>query len=569
MRELAKFLLPYVRFYKLHIAIVVVAMLSVAIATAASAHILKPILDELFISKDKQTLQWLPFALVGIFFLKGVGRYLQTYYTAYVGNDIVKRLRNRLVRHLVGLDLIELKAMHSGELLSRITNDIARLQIVASQLFPTFVSSLFTIIALVGYVIYQSPKLSFYFLFMMPLALLPLQRLAKKMKRHSHASQQSAADMSRKTNEIFQNIEIVKANSAEPYEIGRFNEESQNLFLHTLRQTKINAMVGPVLELIGSAAIALVIYIGALEVIEGHMSVGSFFAFMTALFMLYDPIKKLSFAHNQMQDAVAVVERIKQILSKSASIKDGSKDLNSVETVVCDNVSLSLNGTPILHNISHRASRGNIYALVGSSGAGKSSFVSMLMRLYEPSSGKITIDDKEIGDIKIASLHKKIAYVPQRTYLFNDTVAANVAYAKEVDEKKVIEALKRSGAWEFVSTFKKGTFTYLDEAASNLSGGQRQRIALARALYSDPDVLILDEATAALDNISEAQIMEVIEQLKKDKIIYIIAHRLHSIKEADEVLFFDGGKIVAKGKFDELLSRCDSFKEFVNYSKIK
>jgi subfamily B ATP-binding cassette protein MsbA len=364
--------------------------------------------------------------------------------------------------------------------------------------------------------------------------------------------------------EIFNNIEVIKANSSQAYENERFAKENMNFFTLAIKQMKINALVGPTLEVFGSIAIAIAIYVGALQVIHDEITVGTFFAFVTALFMLYDPIKVLSSVHNRIQDAVAATERMNELFDTNPTIISGKTLLGEVQSVHFKSVSLVYEEKEALRNINLEADKGKVYALVGDSGAGKSSFINLLVRFYDPTSGELQINRQNIKNYTLHSLHQKIAYVTQRIYIFQDSIAANVAYGSDVDEARVIEALKKAQAWEFVQETKEGIHTILDEFGVNLSGGQRQRIALARALYKSPEILILDEATSALDNKSEQAIQKALETLKDTLITFVVAHRLSTVENADTILLFDAGEIVARGSYAELLEHSEAFRALAN-----
>ncbi len=564
MKALFTYFYPYFSDYKKEFLFAVLGMIAVAVGTTASAHLLKPVMDDIFINKDREMLVLIPFAIVGVFFLKSAGKFVQTYYTIYIGNDIVRKMRNRLSLHLMQQDMAYLNQMRNGELLSRTTNDITRIQNVVSSLIPNVLINAMLIVSLTGYVIYQSPKLAFYFLVVMPLALLPLQMLAKRMKRYSTRSQESAADLTSRLTEIFNNIEIIKSNSSQQFEQQRFSRENMHFFKLSMKQSKINALVSPVLEFFGSIAIAVAIYVGANEVIDGHMTVGTFFAFITALFMLYDPIKKFSNIHNQMQDALAATERIDELFGVTPQIVSGKLILEHVEKIDFNHVSLHYNKIPALDDVSLEAKKGKVYALVGDSGAGKSSFINLLVRFYDASAGEILINGHPIQEYTLPSLHDKIAFVTQRIFIFQDTIAHNITYGRERNEERIVAALKKAFIWDFVAKLPEGIETKLDEFGTNLSGGQRQRIALARALYKDPEILILDEATSALDNKSEKAIQQALDGIKNDMITFIVAHRLSSIEHADEILVFEEGKIVSRGRYSELLENSEAFRKLAN-----
>jgi subfamily B ATP-binding cassette protein MsbA len=562
LKELFKAYLPYLAGYKRQFILAIIGMIAVAVGTAGTAQIIKPVLDDVFVAKDETMLTLVPFLLIFVFSLKGIGQYVQTYCMSYIGLDVVRRLRNNLVSHLTYMDMAFFQKMHSGEILSRVTNDIIRIQTVVTTIIPLFIREVMTIVALVGYVVYESPKLSFYFLVIMPLALYPLSRLAKKMKRYSRLSQEHTSTMTSRLGEIFSNIEVIKSNSTQKFEAERFAAENQNVFEYLLKQIKVNAMTSPIMEILGAVAIGLVIYVGGKEVILEKMTVGSFFAFSAALFMLYTPIKRLSKLYNQAQDAVVANDRMFELLHMEPKILSGEKPLTeAIEKIEFVNVNLMYDKYEALKNITFTASKGEAIALVGDSGAGKSSFVNLLVRFYDPSSGEILINGISNRELKIEHLLQKIAYVTQRIYIFNDTIAQNIAYGAEYDEARVIEALQKAHAMEFVDKLDEKIHTRLSENGNNLSGGQRQRIALARALYKRPDVLILDEATSALDNKSEALIQKALNRLKNEMITITVAHRLSTIEHADTILVFKEGKIICRDKHEQLLESCQEYRK--------
>jgi len=566
LKELFRYFLPYMVGYKKEFLFAIIGMIAVAIGTTGTAHLLKPILDDVFISKDETMLTIIPILVIGIFALKSIGRFIQTYYTAYIGDDIVRKLRDKLALHLMHQDIAYLNKMRSGELLSRVTNDLTRVQDVVSSLLPTVMVKIMLIFTLTGYVIYQSPKLAFYFLIIMPLALLPLQILAKKMKRYSKRSQESTSNLTARLTEIFNNIEVIKSNSSQTFEHKRFKEENFRFFTFSIKQVRINALTGPTLEVFGSVAMAIAIYIGAKEVIDGSITVGTFFAFITALFMLYDPIKVLAKIHNKMQDALAATERLQELFENEPTITSGDKTLQKVEKIELQEIGLKYDEEIALQEINLTATKGKVYALVGDSGAGKSSFINLLVRFYDPSSGRILINDQELKSYTLASLHHKIALVTQRIFIFQDSVLANVCYGAEQNRDRAIEALKKAQAWEFVEKLDEEIETVLDEFGTNLSGGQRQRIALARAIYKEPEILILDEATSALDNKSEKAIQIALDSLKKSMITFVVAHRLSTIENADTILLLENGSIIDRGTYQELLENSPAFQKLANHT---
>jgi subfamily B ATP-binding cassette protein MsbA len=562
MKKTIKYFLPYLKNYKKELFLALVGMIAVAFASAASAHLMKPTLDEMFIKKDSAMLAVIPVAIIILFTIKAVGNFVQGYFMVYVGEDIVRELRDRMVLHLMHQDMTYLQKMRSGELISRVISDITRIRSFISSILPRLATNIITVVALTGYVLYLNFHLAVYFFFVIPLLALPIAYLSRKMKRYSHRSQESNSDMTSRLSEIFNNIEVIKSNFSHDYEIERFRKESAKVFRFLMKQNRVSMMASPAAEIIGSFALALVIYSGGSEVLEGRMSVGEFFAFMAALAMLYGPIKILSRIHTKIQDAVAAFERIESVLSREIESKEGELEMapGGVERIVFENVSLSYGSKRALQDISIDACRGRVYALVGDSGAGKSSLTSLLVRFYDPDGGTIRINGKPIEEYRLSSVLESMAFVTQRIFIFNDTVAANVAYGKECDRQRVMEALEKAHALDFVQSLPDGIDTNLDEFGANLSGGQRQRIALARALYKNPSVLILDEATSALDNKSEEAIKRALEEIKSQMTTFIVAHRLSTVESADEILVFREGRIVERGSYDELLRNGEEFR---------
>jgi len=549
----------YYKNYKKEIFFAVIGMLLVSAATAATAYLVKPVLDKIFIEKNVQMLYILPVAIIAAYFFKGVGAVLQQYYVSYIGEDIVRQIRDKFLSHIMDFDLDYFKKTHSGELVSRIINDINRIQGAVSNSLANMLRDILMSIFLMAVVIYQNPRLAFFALIILPIMVYPISKITKKLKKLSKLSQAKTAELNQHLSEIFKNIETIKAYNAKKYELTSFQEHNRNYLNINLKTIKTRAFLIPILETLSATIAAIVIIVGGKEVIEGHMSVGAFFSFMTALFMMTDPIRRVSMTYSKMQDAIAANERLKEIFKLKPSITDGRKDLKEIKNIEFQNVSLKYGENYALKNISYQAQKPKIIGLVGDSGGGKSSFISLIERFYDPSEGAILINGENIKNYRLKDLRNKIAYIPQTIHIFNDTIAANIAYGKKIDEEKVITALKQANLYDFVKDLPDGIYTKLQENGSNLSGGQRQRIAIARALYNNPDILILDEATSALDNKSEAVIMKTIESLN-DKLVFIVAHRLSTIENADEILVFKNGEIICKGDKKDLLNTCDEFK---------
>jgi subfamily B ATP-binding cassette protein MsbA len=569
MRKFLKQYTPFYKNYILEIILGFIGILLVAGATAGTAYAIQPLLDDIFINKDEEMLYIMPVIIILLYFAKGLGTYLQAYFVSYIGQDITRIVRDGLFGHILKLDYIFFQKIHTGELVSRIINDINRIQRAVSNSFAELIRESLTIVALVGLVIYRSPELAFYGLVVLPLAFYPLSLLAKKMKKLSFKSQESNSDITSSLTESFNNIEIIKANSTEELEKKKFTILNMIFFKYNMKAVKTNELTSPLMEILGSLAFATVVVVGGLKVINGELTTGEFSSFIAALFMLYTPIKRLSKLYNSMQDAIAANDRIMDMFKIKPNVVSGTLTIQEeISNIKFSNVGLFYDDFEALKNINLDAKKGEIVALVGDSGGGKSSFINLLPRFYDASSGEILLNSININQFDLKSLRDSISVVTQRVYIFNDTIAANVAYGQELDEVKVIEALKQAHAYEFVLKMKKGIHTVLDEAGTNLSGGQRQRVAIARALYKNPKILILDEATSALDNKSEEIVSQVIQEVSKQRVTFVIAHRLSTIKNATKIAVFKSGKILDIGTYDELLNRCDEFKRLHNSANI-
>ncbi len=556
LKDVLKRFGPYFKDYIPHFIFAIIGMGLASGGTAVSAYLVEPVLNKIFVEKNEKLLYILPCAIIAIYVIKNIGTFMQAYFTAYIGQDTIRRFREKMVANLLNLDMDFFNEFRTGELISRTTNDIDRIRSIVSSMIPELTREFITIIGLLCVVIYQSPKLAFFALVVMPVAIYPISRLAKRMKKISKQSQEKTSDITSALSEIFTNIEIIKANNAQEYEHSRFVDENNKFFRLNLKSVKIEQLVSPLMETIGSIGVAAVIIIGGKDVIDGHINMGAFFSFLTALFMLYTPLKRIVNIYNKMQDAIAASERTFFLMDKVSQIKDGQKELNEeINLIKFKGVRLSYGDKEVLKGINLEANKSEFIALVGSSGGGKSSLMNLLMRFYDVNGGEILINGINLKDIKIRSLRQNIGLVTQRVYIFNDTVAKNVAYGREFNEDAVINALKLANAYEFVSKLDNGINTILNEFGTNLSGGQRQRIAIARALYQNPQILIFDEATSALDNESEKEITKAINNLRSKKIIFVIAHRLSTVENADKIAVLSDGKIVDSGSDEELSKR--------------
>lgn len=535
---------PYIKEYKLFFLIAILATILTGACTAWGAYLIKPALDDIFIKKDVHMLVVLPLLVVFAYLGKGLGILIQTYFMNYIGLDIVKTIRNKMLEKMLEMEIEFFNSMRNGELIARITNDIGLIRSSVSNYFAQAAQEIFTAIGLVVVVIYQSPKLAFIGLIIMPLAAYPLSRIIKKIKKIARQNQEKNSDITAKLSEIFNNIEIIKANNGEKIESKSFSSQNEHFFKLGLKSAFWGQLNAPIMEFLGAIAIGFIIYLGGNEVIRGSLSAGAFFSFITALFMLYTPIKRLVNMLSSYQEAIVASDRIFEILDRKPLIRDGELELSeSIDTLEIKQVGLKYGKHQALKNVSMQLRLNEIVAFVGKSGGGKSSLVNLILRLYDCTSGEICINQHNIKKFTQHSIRNQMAVVTQRIFIFNDSVLANVAYGSEIDEQRVVEALRQADALDFVEKLPQGIYTILDEFGSNLSGGQRQRIAIARAIYKNPRVLILDEATSALDSKTEESIKNAIAKIAKDKIVILVAHRPSTIELAHKIYHFEDGVV--------------------------
>ncbi len=560
VREFLKRFAPYFKDYIPRFVQAVIGVVMVAASTGAITYLIRSVLDDIFIRKDRAALMLLPPIIIGLYLMQGIGRYAQTYQLAWIGEDVVRRMRNQLLEHVLSLDLSFFNTFRGGELISRVTNDINRVRMAVSQHISVVARESLVIVALIGVAIIQSPRLSFFGLVVLPAAAYPLMWLATRIKKLAHRSQEKDADITARLSEIFNNMEIIKAHHSEAYESERFARDNLEFRRINMKGVRARELASPIMEFVGSIAVAMVIVVGGSQVIDGRLTPGQFMSFAAALFMIYTPIKRISVVYNGMYEAVAASERIFALMERQPAITGGARRLDEpVRSVEFRGVGLSYATTPALHDVSLDVRRGETVALVGDSGGGKTSLVNLILRLYDPTAGQVLINGTDIREFNLRDLRSKIGIVTQRVFIFNDTVAANVAYGSEIDPDRVRAALESAGAWQFVSRMRGGLDAVLDEFGTNLSGGQRQRLAIARAMYKKPDILILDEATSALDNRTEAAIQESLRGITPDKLTFIIAHRLTTVDLADRIYVVSDGRLVGAGTKSELLRDCPEY----------
>ncbi len=545
-------------------------LLFTAILTPLSMYIVKPVFDKIFTNPNKaEAAHWLailPFAIIIIYFAKGICTYIQIYLVRYVGNRIIVDMRDQLYRHITSLSMSFFNNERMGVLQSRITNDVTNVQGAISDVMSNLIGSVLNIIGLVGLIFYLDWRHALIAIIVFPIAVLPITQFAKKMKSSARLSQEKMGEVTSVLNETFNGIRVVKAFGMEKYESSRFLIELRKYFDYTMRGVRYSSLSSPVMETIGAVGIAVIVwYVGGL-VMNGHMTAGTFLAFIGGLILLYPQIKKINDMNNTIMQALAASERIFSVLDKRPDIKDDPHAVSMDEfkkEVDFKNVSYSyIKGIEVLGKINFKIKKGEVFAVVGPSGAGKSTIADLLPRFYDVDSGSITIDGHDVKKIKIEFLRKLIGIVTQETILFNDTIKNNIAYGHEdMDEDHVLEAAKAANAHEFIKKMPEKYNTLIGDRGVRLSGGQRQRLAIARAILKNPPILILDEATSSLDSHSEILVQKAINNLMKNRTTFVIAHRLSTIRHADQIIVVEKGKIVQRGNHKSLMRKKGLYKK--------
>ena len=552
-------LLQFVKrnWFKLTLAAICSAV--VAGMTAYSAYLVKPVVEDIFEQKDAERLMLIPLLVVAVFLTKGLAAYVSYYLFNLVGQDIILRLRKRLYNHIQDLPLAFFQQEKTGDLMSRITNDVTVISGMFTSAITGAIRDIFQILGLLFVTFYQIPKLAVYAFVVLPLAAFPIFYFGRKVRRVRLGAQEAMAELTAFLHETFLGNKIVKAFGMEEYEKERFGGKSKRIFRLEMKEAKVRAMSSPMMEVLGGLGIAFIIWYGGKHVIAGTYSFGTFMSFLTAVALMYEPLKKLSKVNNSIQRGLAAVERIFDILDRKSDIREAPSPVQippQPGRLSFHNVSFKYDTTKVLTNINLTVETGEIVALVGMSGGGKTSLVNLIPRFYDVTEGAILIDGVDIRDISIADLRRQIAIVTQEPILFNDTVYNNIAYGcHDATEAQIIQAAKAAYAYDFIDNFKNGFHTSIGELGSRLSGGQKQRICIARALLKDAPILVLDEATSSLDSESEILVQKAFGNLMQGRTTFIIAHRLSTIGHADRILVIVDGRIVEEGLHSQLLNR--------------
>lgn len=539
----------------------VLAIFCIIMATGGNLYvpwIIRDVIDKVLTNKDMTMLNFIAFGIIAIFFARGIFSYGQTYLMSYVGQKVIIDIREEIYRHIQRLSLSYYEKRQTGAIMSYITNDVSAVQGALVDSVIELVTEGMTLIGSMALMFYLDWKLSLLTFITLPLVAQAIKVFGKKIRRAGTILQERNADITSILQESISAVRVIKSFVREAYEIERFKQENHSNFRAQMKTAQLMATLTPVIEFLAAIGVTAIIWYGGLEVINGELTSGSLIAFLVYAVNLSNPMKRLSKVYGNIQKALAAAERVFEVLDTEPEIKDlpGAVNLPTIcGEVAFDNVSFAYKEDELaLKDVTILAKPGQMIAIVGPSGAGKTTIANLIPRFYDPTSGGIYIDGVDIKTVTLSSLREQIGIVPQETMLFNGTIYENILYGKlDATEDEVIAAAKAANAHEFITKTTQGYETQIGERGSKLSGGQRQRIAIARAILKNPRVLILDEATSALDPESEKLVQQALDKLLVGRTSFVIAHRLSTIQRADVILVMEKGKIVEQGSHQKLL----------------
>jgi subfamily B ATP-binding cassette protein MsbA len=562
-------LLAYARPYRGRLAAAVAAMLFYAAASAGLVTLIKPLMDSVLSDRLDLTFWGIPvdlpawsMAVLVVYLFKGLGAYFSTYLMTDVGQRVVRDLRDELFGHILKQSAAFFSRRTSGQLLSGITNDVQQIQVAVSETVGDLLREGLSVVGFACLMFYYDYKLALVVVTGAPIVVYPLVRLGQRVRRTSRRVQEELAYLSHITIEAFTGHRIVKAFGAEAHEASRFERASERLYRTNLKVTSTVSILPPLMEFLGGVAVVGLIWYGSNRIGSGGMTQGDFFSFVVAAFMMYGPIKKLSRVNTNLQQSIAASERIFELLDTHSEVTErpGATALVPLrDGIEFRNVSFQYedgSGKYVLRDVSFSVEAGQVIAIVGLSGAGKTTLVNLIPRFFDVTSGTILMDGVDIRDVTLRSLRAQIGIVTQETVLFDESIASNIAYGSPAATQAEVEAAARAAhAHEFVVALPEQYKTWIGERGQRLSGGQRQRLAIARAILKNAPILILDEATSSLDAESERLVQEALTNLMRDRTSFVIAHRLSTVRRADKIIALERGRVAEIGRHDELLAR--------------
>jgi subfamily B ATP-binding cassette protein MsbA len=522
---------------------------------------MKPVVNEVFIERNQSMLWLIGSAVVATFLVKGIANYAQAAIMSYVGLRIIADSQRDLFAHLSRMDLAFFQHWQTGRLISRFTNDINMMRMAVSNALTSIGKDFLSLVGLVAVMFIQDWQLAAISFFVFPLAVLPIVRLGRRMRKVTANTQEEMGLFTTLLNQTFQGIRMVKAYRMEDYERERMAGVVERIFTLSFRSSRIRALSGPIMETLGGLAVAVVVVYGGYRVIAAATDAGAFFSFITALLLAYEPLKRLANLNTSLQEGLAGTQRLFALLDIEPGIREAAdaRDLAvTVGGVKLENVvfSYAVGASKALNGITIDVPAGRTTALVGPSGAGKSTVLNLIPRFHDVDAGRVLIDGTDVRQATFASLYGAVALVSQEVTLFDDTVSANIAYGRPGASRAEVEASARAAAaHDFIQALPEGYETVVGEHGLKLSGGQRQRLAIARAMLKNAPILLLDEATSALDTDSERQVQAALARLMKGRTTLVIAHRLSTIVDADLIHVLDAGRVVESGSHAELMAR--------------
>jgi len=546
--------------YRKYVLLSLVCMGVASAATGMSAWLMKPVVNEVFLSKNAAMLLPVAAAVIATFLTKGVATYLQSSLTSWYGLRVIADMQNRLFAHLTSMDLAFFHSESTGVLVSRFTVDINLMRSAVSNALVGLGRDMLTAAILVGVMFWQDWMLAAVSFFVFPIAILPISKLGKRMRKVTANTQEQMGAFNTLLEQSFQGVRMVKAYGMESYEQSKIEAISETICNLVYKASRVRAASSPVMETLGGVAVAVVILYGGHRVISDATTPGAFFAFITALLMAYEPMKRLANLNTNLQEGLAATQRVFHILDLHPAITDApdAKPLaiHGGEVRFSD-VNFSYDGErKALDHLSLHVPAGKTVALVGSSGGGKSTILNLIPRFYDVGDGAVTIDGQDLRGVTMASLRSQIALVSQEVALFDDTIRANIAYGRfGATQDEIVTAARHAAAHDFIMGLPEGYDTVVGEHGVKLSGGQRQRLSIARAMLKNAPILLLDEATSALDTESERQVQDALEKLMKGRTTIVVAHRLSTIVEADLIHVIDRGRVAESGAHAELLEK--------------
>lgn len=552
-----RLIVDHVAPYKSKVFLAIFFMIIVALCSAAIVRLVKPAIDDVFVNHDRQMLIILPLVMLAVYSLKGIAEYFQSYLIKYIGQQILTNMQMLMYEHLLFADFLFIQSQSSGRLISRFTNDIVLMRGAVSNMLVGCAKHFLSVLFLIVVMFSLDPYLSAFIFLAFPIAIFPIQKLGRRMRAVTGEAQEELSNFTAQLDETFDSVKVIKSFCTEEIEANKAKQITAKILGFYKKAAKFDSLTSPVMEILSGLAIACVLWYGGYTVIEGKMTTGALFAFITAFVSAYRPFKSLVSLNVNLQEGLAAANRVFNILDLKPVVRD---DKNAVKpemkkpAIEFQDVLVTFGTKSVLNSLNLKVEAGKTYAFVGRSGSGKTTVANLLVRFFDPTEGKILVDNVDIKQIALKYLRNNISMVTQDIVLFDASVADNIAYGfKNVSRDDIIKAAKAADAHDFIEALPEGYDTLVGTSGSTLSGGQRQRLSIARAFLKDAPILLLDEATSALDPNSEQSIINSIANLRKNRTTLIITHRLSSITNADQIVVMKQGRVVEQGSHKELL----------------